>query len=792
MNGKDTVIGNEGGWIKLRVLLASMAVGLLLCAQAVAQLPRQTALVADVKVFGNHNVPTAVVLNHLKTRKGRVYSLATMVDDARRLATDIRAFRDVRPREHRTPDGRVIVEFHVEEYPNLVQEVKVFGNRHMKLTDLEELKSIRKGSTLNPLLNRQAALKIEDKYREKGYLFATVKLLEGGKQGDHKVIFSITEGPVVKIRSIRFTGNDTLATAARLRTQIMSSQSILRLLGGDYNPRMIAGDIDKLRKYYMDNGYLNVKISREVKFSEDHSMVDIIFHIHEGTHYRIGKITVDGVKNLPKAQVESILKSKEGQGYNGTDIETDTNRIKALYGWRGYQARAVKELYAIDGEPGLIHVKYRVVDKPQPPDRVGQVIIIGNLVTKDRVIRRALLGLYPGQILRYPELRIAEQNLQRLNLFETNPSMGVRPTVTAIPNPNSQFKDILVRIKETYTGSFMVGVGVNSNAGLVGSIVLNERNFDLFRPPTSLADIFEGRAFRGGGQEFRLSAIPGIQLQRYSVSLTEPFLFDLPYSLTSSGYYYTRIFNEYTERRVGGRFTIGHQFNPNWRINGSLRLEDVHVGSVPNYAPIDYTSVIGDHFVIGPRVGVVRDSRDSYLRPTEGNFTEVSFEQVFGSFTYPIANIETNQYFTVTQRKDGSGRHVLAARGQVSWQGQHAPVYDRFFAGGYNSLRGFRFRGVGPFINGFNVGGHFMMLASLEYQLPVMANDNLYLVAFLDSGTVERNLQINNYRVTAGVGARFVVPMIAPVPIALDFGIPIVKGPGDRTQLVAFYFGIIR
>src|SRR5207244_7520471 len=99
------------------------------------------------------------------------------------------------------------------------------------------------------------------------------------------------------------------------------------------------------------------------------------------------------------------------------------------------------------------------------------------------------------------------------------------------------------------------------------------------------------------------------------------------------------------------------------------------------------------------------------------------------------------------------------------------------------------FRGVGPFEQGLNVGGQFMWLNSLEYQVPVIASDKFYFVGFVDSGTVERKVEINNYRVAAGVGMRIVVPMLGPVPVALDFGFPIVKGPEDRRQLFSFWLG---
>ncbi len=210
------------------------------------------------------------------------------------------------------------------------------------------------------------------------------------------------------------------------------------------------------------------------------------------------------------------------------------------------------------------------------------------------------------------------------------------------------------------------------------------------------------------------------------------------------------------------------------------------------YDPVDYTSVQGDNYVIGPNIGVTWDTRDSFLRPTEGGLAKLTYEQNFGTFTFPIVNFEASRYFTITERKDGSGKQVLAARTQVAWAGSNTPVFERFYAGGFQTIRGFEFRGVGPEVQGAAVGGDFMFINSLEYQVPIRANDQLYAVAFVDSGTVESSVAIHNYRVSAGFGLRIVVPMFGPVPIALDFGFPIVKAPQDHTQVFSFWVGLFR
>jgi outer membrane protein assembly factor BamA len=155
--------------------------------------------------------------------------------------------------------------------------------------------------------------------------------------------------------------------------------------------------------------------------------------------------------------------------------------------------------------------------------RVGQIFIVGNERTMQSVITREV-PLYPGQVLNYPDLKRAERNLARLKLFRTSADGGVGPKVTVVDNPadpDDPYKDILINVQEASTGSPIFGVGVNSDGGLTGSIVLNERNFDILCPPTSFDHILNGTAWRGAGQELRLEAVPATRLQRYSATFRE-------------------------------------------------------------------------------------------------------------------------------------------------------------------------------------------------------------------------------------------------------------------------------
>jgi outer membrane protein assembly complex protein YaeT len=758
---------------------------------ALAQAPPKVT-VADVVVQGNRRVPTQQVQAQLKTRAGGEYTQAAAEDDVRALVAT-RQFANVEVRTRTEADGRVTVYFLLREYPSRVEKVIYQGARHLKDEDLNNLTGIKVGSILNPLANKAACQAIVKRLNEDGRPFASCDLLKGGDLQDTactEVVFNIVEGPVVKVRAIKFAGN-TFVSGPVLSTHINSSRKALGLFGGQFNPAMADNDIRKLEDYYRAFGYLDVKVARELRYADDAREVELIYHVNEGPRYHLGADPkLAKLRYLPEDQVAQLTKVKAGDVYDQAKIDKDLNSIKDYIGRQGREVRAQATPVFSKDTPGVVTVLYEVEERP--PARVGQVFIVGNTRTRQDIILNQV-PLYPGQILTYPDLRVAERNLTRLGIFNS-PDGAEHPTVTVLnPESDSEFKDIMVTVQEQNTGSLLFGVGVNSDAGLTGSIVLNERNFDITRFPTSWEDFLSGNAFRGGGQEFRAEAVPGTQLQRYSVTWRDPFFLNTPYSLAVSGYYYQRQFDEYQEDRLGGRVTVGRKLSKEWSASVGLRVEDVGVHGVSPFAPIDYQSVDGDNLLVGLRAGVTRDTRDSILRPTEGSLLDISYEQCFGDHVFPLVNVDYNKFFTVYQRADGSGRHVLSAHSQFAWAGDNTPVYERYFAGGFRSLRGFAFRGVGPSVDGFKTGGDFMFLNSLEYQVPVTAGDKIYVVGFVDSGTVESRIDTwTDYRVAAGFGLRLTVPMLGPVPIALDFGFPIVKGPEDREQVFSFWLGFSR
>ena len=372
---------------------------------------------------------------------------------------------------------------------------------------------------------------------------------------------------------------------------------------------------------------------------------------------------------------------------------------------------------------------------------------------------------------------------------------------------NNQFQalppgwvDINLAATEGRTGRLMFGAGVNSDAGIVGSFVWDERNFNLFRPPRTFADIIDGRAWRGGGQRFRLEAAPGDEVSRYAISWTDPYFLYSDYSLGLSGFYFNRYYPDWDETRLGGRITVGKQLTPEWSISGALRLEDVEIDnprttiSSGNTTSVpELEAVRGSNSLYSFRASLSHDTRDSTLFPGEGHFFDAAYEQAFGSFNYPRFEGEARQYYTMHNRPDGSGRQVLTLAGNLGWSGDDTPVFERYYAGGFQSFRGFAFRGITPRgEDNISIGGTWQMLGTAEYRVPITADDMINLVVFSDVGTVAQEITTDNFRVTVGVGLRVVVPQMGPVPLAFDFGFPIRSSRQDDERVFSFYVGINR
>ncbi|HET6880972.1 MAG TPA: BamA/TamA family outer membrane protein, partial [Pirellulales bacterium] len=367
-------------------------------------------------------------------------------------------------------------------------------------------------------------------------------------------------------------------------------------------------------------------------------------------------------------------------------------------------------------------------------------------------------------------------------------------------SPDSPFNEpplpvpITVQVQETQTGRLMFGVGVNSNAGLIGNIVVDEQNFDWRRIPTSWEDIRNATAFRGAGQQFRIEAYPGTLLSRYGFTFREPYLWDTRINFGLDGYYFNRYYQNWTEERIGGRVSFGYMLTPDLSTSLGMRGEDVKIFNPTVPTPPELQRVLGNSALFVGSWNIVHDTRDSPFLPTQGHRLSLELEEGFGTFNFPRAVVGWRQHFLVYERPDGSGRQVINLLNDTGFTGANTPIYENFFAGGYNTIRGFYFRGASPLDMGVQVGGKFEFLNTVEYMFPITPADALRGVVFCDFGTVERSTELKwqDFRISPGFGLRVTIPAMGPAPIALDFAFPIHKAPGDQLQMFNFFVGVQR
>jgi outer membrane protein insertion porin family len=359
------------------------------------------------------------------------------------------------------------------------------------------------------------------------------------------------------------------------------------------------------------------------------------------------------------------------------------------------------------------------------------------------------------------------------------------------PFPERSFADIITQVDEVATGRLMFGIGASSFGGFSGNFIFHETNFDLFNLPRNLRDFGEGRAFRGRGQEFRLELSPGTAINRMVVSFRDPYVFNLPIGFGTSGYLFSRFYPDWNEDRMGGRFSLGRQFGTQTYADVAFRIEDVDFYGFKYPAPAEYLAASGHTTLATIRPSLRFDNRNDPFAPNRGYYLEFAFEQGWGDFTFPKVTAEGRVHFTTGSRPDGSGKRVLTLRGFVGATGRDTPVYERFFAGDFRSMRGFAYRGVGPFLYNSNLGGLFTTVGSLEWQFPWTANDKLQQVIFTDFGTVESDYAIHDFRVAVGTGLRVYLPqqLFGPLPLAFDIAFPVVKTAEDRERIFTFFIG---
>lgn len=761
--------------------------------------------ISAIHFEGLKRVSEQEVRNNIRGAVGDPFDPETVKADVHRL-NRLGQFKYVDGIGQLQPDGSVVVLYRFQEQA-IISDVQVVGNKLISDQDLLAVVSQFPKGPRDDFQIQRAKQAIEDLYRKRGYLLTTVTVDETELDKAGLLIFRVVEGPRVKVRDIEFFGNQAF-DAEQLYAQVRTRTALLLLRKGELDEEQLANDVASIDRFYKDRGYLDVRVDHQTELSPDSSEAKVTFLISEGPRYTVRNIqvtTTDGkpLKVLAAEQIAAILELKTGDVYSYDKLRKSVRAVQDTYGLMGYlPTEETRRTYRLDDWRIYVHPNpQRVPDQPQidllleidegQQYLVDLVIIEGNFLTRDKVIRREIRGLTPGRPFDATEIEKTQDRLMRTRLFN-----DARITVQKEDPDEPGMRDVLLEVKERNTGSVNFGVAVGSDSGVFGELSLTQNNFDITDFPESLDELISGRAFRGGGQQFNATLRPGTELFQFSVSLTEPHLMDSEYAGTVGGQFRTRAYKDYDEQRYGGNFRLGRQFGDVWNAGIQSRVEDIQLNNINTSAPTEVFRDAGPNVLTTLGVSLTRTTIETLTRPGKGSRFDLSFDRygaLGGDFDFNLASADYTVYFTLDE--DFLGRLTtlkLSSRIGYIFGGGRAPTYERFYLGG-RSLRGFDFRTVSPkgiaadtgLPSNEPVGGTWMFYAGAQYERPLFG-DALTWVLFVDSGTVTDHPGFDQYRLSVGAGVRLYIPQFGEVPIAFDFGFPLLKQGSDRQQVFSF------
>ncbi len=675
------------------------------------------------------------------------------------------------------------VTFDLKEHP-IVTAILFEGNTHFTSGQLQKEVLQKTDGAVDWLAIRSGRDAIIAMYREAGYSNATVTYDQRRLETTGELVFTVNEGKRVRIREIHFEGNTSL-TDRQLKKHVDTKTAFWIFRAGSLDTDRAEADAARVQRFYRDEGFLDAKVGYRVELDESGEDQSVIFTIEEGTRYAIERIDFTGNTVFTQDELLAMIESRVGETAERPAIDRDTRTIHTRYGELGHLYSAVRAVRVFSDTPSLVRLTFEINEGEQI--RVGRVVVRGNTRTRDKVVRRAL-GLYPpDDLFDMTEAKEAEKRLKESRIFSSARvyPVGDRPGV----------RDAIIDVQEAdKAGDFIFGLGVTSNSGIVGNIVLDLQNFDLSDRPKSWAELIKLRSFIGGGQRFRLELQPGTEVSRFRLDFTEPYLFDKPTRFDVSAFLFERGRDGYEERRVGSTVSIGKRFERGrlrgWSGELAMRIEDINVREVDIFAASEIRDDRGSNLITSIKGSLARDNTDNRFVPSTGDRFNIGYEQtgiLGGQHSFGKLTLGYTWYRTLhTDLLDR--KHIVKLRADGGLIVGDAPVFERFFAGGTGSVRGFDFRGIGERggIDKNNIGGDYLVLLGAEYSYPLIG-ENIRGMIFLDTGTAGAGA----YRAAIGTGVRFTINLFGPVPLEFNLALPLSSDAEDEEQVFSFLIGRI-
>ena len=734
--------------------------------------------IAAVKTANNRAISSETILSKIKTKAGDVFRQEDMNEDLKRLyATEY--FTDVSIDVKEEAEG-LVVTFTIEE-KSVIEDIEFQGNTAFRAPKLKSMMKSKANEMLSLALLAQDVSEIRDFYVKKGYPMVDVKYeIDVDKETNKaRVKIVVDEKTRVKISAIDITGSKAIA-AGTIR-KVLSTKPAWLFNPGIFKDEALQEDMDRIKSLYDDKGYLDAEAVPDLQYSADGKTLKVVININEGKQYLAGDINLAGNLVLADKDLRKNITMKSGKPFSNRALRQDASEIRQLYYNFGYMNVVIDVERNLNEATGKIDVAYNIDAKE--PVFVGKIEIRGNTKTREMVVRREL-RVYPGERFNGDKIRRSKERIYNLGFFE-NVSFDTEPTET----PDVQ--NLIVTVKESKTGEFSFGGGYSSVDMLIGFVEITQRNFDILNFPT----------FTGGGQNLTIKAELGMVRTNFNISWTDPWIFGLPYAFGFDAYRMSHnksgdVGWAYDETRTGGDLRLGKEFTDNLRGQLTYRLEQIEISSVDDNSSQDMKDEEGTNWISSLMFDLNYDTRDNIYNPTKGWIVGGSVEDAGGiffgdkNFVKCTGTIAFYHTFFEKVNLELKGRGGIAT---AYGDSDKVPIYERFFAGGANTIRGYKERRVGPRDSGSDepIGGDSILVGNAELTFPIYEK-LLKGAIFWDVGNVWAKandfLVGGDYKSGAGVGVRIKTPL---GPVRVDYGYPLVKEKEDE-RTGEFYFSMSR
>jgi len=756
---------------------------------APAALAIEPFVVKDIRVEGIQRTEAGTVFNYLPVKVGDTMTDQKAADAIKSLyATGF--FKDVRIEA----EGDVLV-VAVQERP-AIASIDFSGNKSFPSDKMKEgLKMIglSEGMIFDRALLEKAEQEIKRQYLSQGKYGATVRTIASPMERNRiGVRFDIDEGVISKIRGINIVGNKAFDKDELLDQFSLRTPNWLSWWNKDdqYSKQRLAGDLEALRSYYMNRGYLEFTIdSTQVSITPDKRDIYITVNITEGEKYTVSEVKMAGEMLVPEDELRSLVTVMPGEIFSRERLTESSKAIGSRLGNDGYAFANVNAVPELDKQNHTVAFTFFV--DPGRRVYVRRINLTGNTRTRDEVLRREMRQLesswYSGE-----RIERSKQRLNRLGYFS-----DVNIETPAVPGTADQ-ADVNINVTEKSTGSIMFGAGLSSSEGLVFGVTVNQANF------------------LGTGNRVSAQVNTGKVNTTYSLSYTDPYF--TPDGVSRGFDLYRRDIDassldvgNYSSASYGAGVRFGVPLNERDTFNTGLTFDftsiDLDSGSPDRYKKYCGNDSGCDNYTLRLDLGWTHDTRDNILFPNRG-----VLQRLTGEFGLPGLD---QQYYKLnyqhTWYKDFTKNITLMLNGEVgyadSYGGKDYPFLKHFYAGGVNSVRGYDTSAIGPRDidtatgNDYAVGGTRRVVGNVELFFPVpfiRDSSQFRLSTFLDAGSVWGkdqgvysaegcdNSAGDCLRYSTGLGVSWYSPF-GPIKIVLAKALN--EQEGDKTQTLQFQLG---